>query len=209
MSEPDLSKRLLNMGSGSREESGLGSRKQNVEDYDKAVSGPPETPKATPAQNNPDKINKHARYGDRKGEVRIPVDQMTRPLGSFKKGTDYVSKTGNYQLHEGEKVVPKEDNMADIYAHVPGRTEPKPAKKEIKRMEITKSHNGKHIVKHIHHHPSHEDETHVMNDMAALHSHLEDHAGTPNEGEGAPPEGTPQMTASQGAQPAGAPPAGV
>ena len=206
MPEPDLSKRLLNAGAGGREESGLGNRKQNVEDYDKAVSGPPETPKATPPQDNPDKINKRAKFGDRKGEVRIPVDQMTRPLGSFKKGTDYVPKTGNYTLHEGEKVVPKKENMADIYAHVPGRTESKPAKKEIKRMEITKSHNGKHIVKHVHHHPSHEDETHVMNDITALHQHMDDHAGTPNEEAGAPPAGTPQMTAS-GAPPAPAAPA--
>jgi hypothetical protein len=63
-------------------------------------------------------------------------------------------------------------------------------------MEITKSHNGKHIVKHIHHHPAHEDETHVMNDMAALHSHVDEHAGAgPSDGS----EGAPQMTASQGA----------
>jgi hypothetical protein len=210
MPEPDLSRRLLNMGAGSREEGGLGARKKNAEDYDKAVSGPSDLPKATPTQDNPDKINKRAKFGDRKGEVRIPVDQMTKPLGSFKSGTDYVPKTGNYQLHEGEKVVPKKENMAaDIFAHVPGRTEPKPAKKEIKRIEITKSHNGKHTVKHIHHHPAHEDETHNMNDMAALHSHLEDHAGTPNEGEGAESTGTPApapMTPSMGAP---APQAGV
>jgi hypothetical protein len=166
----------------------------------------PETtlPKATPAADNPDKINKHAKYGDRKGETRIDVSQMTKPLGSLKNGTPHVPETGNYKLHKGEAVVPKEKNMSDPFALVPGRTEPKSAKKEIKRMEITKSHNGKHIVKHVHHHPSHEDETHVMNDMAALHSHLDAHnddaSGTP---------AAPQMTASQGAPaapPAGAPP---
>ncbi len=172
----------------------------------------PDLPKAPPPQMNVDKVNPKAKYGARKGEVRIPVDQMTKPLGSFKEGTDYVPKTGLYKLHEGEAVKTKEENMADVYAHVPGRSEAKPAKKEIKRMEITKSHNGKHIVKHIHHHPAHEDETHVMNSMADLHSHLEDHAGTPNEGEGSPDAGTPQMTPSMGApaNPAGqAAPAGM
>lgn len=188
----------------------LAVKRHSMDEAKSALTGSyPVLPKATPAQENPDKINKHAKFGDRKGETRINVDQMTKPLGSLKKGTDYVPKTGSYKLHEGEAVVPKEKNMAaDIYAHVPGRTEPKPAKKEIKRMEITKSHNGKHIVKHIHHHPSHEDETHVMNDITALHQHMDDHAGTPNEEAGTPPAGTPQMTASQSAPPAG-PPAGV
>src|ERR1017187_5038563 len=32
------------------------------------------------------------------------------PLGNYKKGTPYVPKTGNYKLHEGEAVIPKEKN---------------------------------------------------------------------------------------------------
>jgi hypothetical protein len=163
-------------------------------------------PAAAPPQ-EVDKVNKKGKFGTHKGEDRnLPVDQWAKPLGSFKRGTDYVPKTGVYKLHEGEAVKTKEENKMDAFAHVPGRTEPKPAKKEIKRMEITKSHNGKHIVKHIHHHPAHEDETHVMNDMAALHSHMEDHAGTPNDGEGAesaPPESPAPMTPSP--SPAGSP----
>ena len=39
-----------------------------------------------------------------------------------------------YKLHEGEKVIPKEKNM-DAFALVPGRSESKPPKKEIKRMD--------------------------------------------------------------------------
>jgi hypothetical protein len=34
-----------------------------------------------------------------------------RVLGSYKKGTDYVPKTGLYKLHEGEAVKTKEENM--------------------------------------------------------------------------------------------------
>lgn len=60
-------------------------------------------------------------------------------------------------------------------------------KKEISDMHIKMSHNGKHIVTHKHHHPEHHpDETHVMGNMADLHSHMEDHLGTPNAGEAAP-----------------------
>lgn len=137
---------------------------------------------------------------------------------SYKKGTDFVPKTGPAILHKGEAVTPAKDNpMSDMFDKVPGRkSEEKPPKKSIKRIEITKSHNGKHIVKHVHHHPAHEDETHVMNDMAALHSHLEDHAGTPNEGEGpeSAPAGAPaQLAASAppvpGTAPTAVPGAGV
>lgn len=63
----------------------------------------------------------------------------------------------------------------------------KKPKKEIHKIEITKSDNGKHIVTHKHHHPEHyKDEMHVMEDMGHLHNHMEDHAGTPNDGEAAP-----------------------
>ncbi len=83
-------------------------------------------------------------------------------------------------------------------------------KKEIREMSITKSHNGKHIVTHKHHHPEHHpDETHVMDNMAALQGHMEDHAGTPNEGEAAPASpdagGPAQMTAAPSPMPAPAP----
>jgi hypothetical protein len=80
-------------------------------------------------------------------------------------------------------------------------------KKSIKRMEHTKTHSGHHVVTHFHHHPhdgSEHNETHVMNNMADLHSHMENHAGTPNAGEGAPDANTPQLTASPAPAPAAA-----
>jgi hypothetical protein len=132
---------------------------------------------------NPDKIKKHAKYGDRPGEKRINVSDMVKPLGSFERGTDYVPKTGDYKLHEGEKVTPAKDNMADLYDKVPGRKSEGKPKKEIKHIITSKTHDGKYLHKHVHHHPSHEDETHVSNNMAELHNHFEDHAGTPNMGE--------------------------
>ena len=49
-------------------------------------------------------------YGSGPGEKVIDTHEMTKPLGSYKNGTDYVPKTGVYKLHEGEKVVPKDEN---------------------------------------------------------------------------------------------------
>lgn len=40
-------------------------------------------------------------------------------LPSYKHGTDYVPKTGPAILHEGEKVTPKEDNVATKKKHNP------------------------------------------------------------------------------------------
>jgi len=131
---------------------------------------------------------------------------MLGALGSFEKGTDSVPKTGVYKLHEGEAVIPKDKNMHDmkdkaIASLSDGEKKPK---KEIKEMVHRKSANGKHIVVHRHHHPEHHpDEEHALEDISALHNHMEDHAGTPNEGEAAP-EGAsapPQMTAAPSAAP--------
>jgi hypothetical protein len=79
-------------------------------------------------------------------------------------------------------------------------------KKEIKRMIHEKSHNGGHIVTHEHHHPEHHpDEKHTFADLAGVHAHMEDHTGTPNEGEQAPAgDGPPQMTAAPSPMPAAA-----
>ena len=199
----DLNKKLLNMGKGSREESGLGNRKQNEEEYEKAVGGPPEMPKANPPQ-QVDKIHPGAKYGDKPPEKRIDVDQYIKPLGSFEHGTDYVPKTGNYQLHEGEKVTPKEDNMADskVFDMVPGRSTKKPAK-AIHKIEIRKSHDGKHILVHKHHHPTHHpDEEHVATDMAGLHDHLD---ANPVEAQAPPMPGEAPAGAPSAAPPAAPP----
>lgn len=77
----------------------------------------------------------------------------------------------------------------DPYAGIT-KGDAKPAK-EIKEMVHTKSHNGKHIVTHRHHSPAHHpDETHVFDSMTGVHDHMDDHAGTPNEGEAAPAAGS-------------------
>ena len=192
----------------------LAQKKQNINEFQGVpLTGTPERPAgATGVGTIKDKINPTARYGDRGREQRIDTSKMTPALGSFAKGTSHVPKTGIYKLHEGEAVIPKEknmDSMKDKMTDALGGSDKKP-KKEIKEMHVRKTANGKHIVTHKHHHPEHHpDEEHSMENMAALHQHMEDHAGTPNEGEGAEsaaPAGAAQMTAAP--SPAGAPAAG-
>ena len=136
----------------------LKAKKANIDEYNKAFEDKP-IPKAEPVTpSHTDLVNPKRTYGDKsgqkKGEKRIPnIDEMRKPLASLKEGTDHVPKTGIYKLHEGEKVVPKKENQMDhekVFEGVPGRSSEKPPKKEIKEIHIRKSHNGKHIVKHIH-----------------------------------------------------------
>jgi len=70
-------------------------------------------PKPVPPDTSADRINPAAKYGDKPGEKRIDVSDMTKPLPSYKHGTDYVPKTGPAILHEGEKVTSAEDNVAE------------------------------------------------------------------------------------------------
>jgi hypothetical protein len=175
------------------EAAGIKATTDNVKDYMKSIEKEPPAPKAEPVVSDKDKLHPNSKYGDNPGEQRIDVSAMTKPLiQSYKKGTNYVPKTGLAILHKGEKVVPaKENKMDKTYDMVKGMAKDTPPKKEIKTMEHSKSHNGKHIVTHKHHSPAHHpDETHVMNDMAELHAHMDDHAGTPNEGEAAPTDGS-------------------
>jgi hypothetical protein len=194
----------------------LAQKKQNIDEFKGIhVTGTPERP-ATGVGTVKDKVNPKARYGSRPGEERIDTSGMTKPLGSFEKGTSHVPKTGIYKLHEGEAVIPKEknmDSMKDKMMDALGGD--KAPKKEIKEMVHRKTTNGKHIVVHKHHHPAHHpDEEHAMENMAEVHKHMEDHAGTPNEGEAAPADGSAptQLTAAPSPMPApvaGATPAGM
>jgi hypothetical protein len=196
------------------EAEGLKAKKQNIDDYNKSVSGEPEPLKAQGPASNEDKINPNAKFGDRGNEKRIDTRDMTKPLGSFAKGTTKVPKTQVAVVHKGEAIIPAKENPMNKGGMdaVMGLAKDKAPKKEIKEMVHSKSHNGKHVVVHKHHNSAHHpDETHVMNDMAELHQHMDDHAGTPNEGEEAPTgAGAPApMTAAPSPMPPAAGPAGA
>src|SRR5258708_22450593 len=80
--------------------------------------------------------------------------------------------------------------MMDAMAAMDKISPKKTPKKEIKEMVHSKSDNGRHIVTHRHHHPEHhKDEIHAFSNLGEVHDHMEDHAGTPNEGEVSPAAG--------------------
>src|SRR5208282_940923 len=149
---------------GNKETEGLGNELRAKSDMMRAARSESDTP-AAPAPTPAPKTDSGHRYGDRPGEKRIDVSDAMKPLGSFKTGTPYVPKTGVYQLHEGERVVPKEKNTmnaSDAMAGITGKAKPS---KKIKSITHTKTDDGKTVHTHRHHHPEHHsDETHVSND---------------------------------------------
>jgi hypothetical protein len=186
--------------------SSIRAKKENVDDYMKSVAKTPDAPKADPVTSDKDKLHPNAKYGDNPGEKRIDVSDMTKPLvQSYKKGTDYVPKTGLALLHKGEKVVPvKENNMDSTYDMVKGMGKDKAPKKEIEHMRIRKAKSGGHVVEHHHHSSAHPKEEHVMADMKALHDHLDQHMDDsgqePGSGQGS--DQAAQMTAAPSPAPA-------
>lgn len=169
----DAAKSTSPVAPAGNEAAGLKAKKDNIAEYMKAV-GPPnvlDTPKATPAQTNPDKIHPNSKYGSRPGEKRLDVEHM-----SFKNGTTSVPKTGMAKVHKGEAIIPEKENpMSGLFDKVPGRTAEKPPKKEIKHIVTSKTHDGKFLHKHVHHHPAHEDELHVSNDAKERDAHMAAH----------------------------------
>lgn len=150
----------------------------------------PEPPSAPVKAMPVDKVSPKGGYGTGKGEKRINTDEMTKPLGSFKKGGE-VPKTGVYKLHKNEHVLNPEQKeklmhsmglAMDALSHQePDGDEmpPMPGKK-VKHIAVRKADNGGFIAKHMHQ-PPHDmpdmDEEHVMPDMQGLKDHMEQHFG--------------------------------
>ncbi len=169
----DKIKKVANdIDTGNKETEGLGNELRAKSDMIRAARGEFDTP-AAPASKPAPRTDSGARYGDRPGEKRIDVTEAMKPLGSYKSGTPYVPKTGNYTLHEGERVVPKEKNTmnaADAMAGITGKSKPP---KKIHKITTHKSDDGKMIHTHQHHHPAHHpDETHVSNNMKEATDHM-------------------------------------
>jgi hypothetical protein len=165
------------------EAAGLKAKTDQIKQYTDAVSGKQDTPKAPPAAQDFDKINPKAKYGDRPGEKRPDATGMPQ----YKDGTTNVPKTGAAKLHKGEAVIPAKENPMNpdkkMFDMVPGMG--KPPKKELDHIRLRKA-NGGHIVEHHHKAPFEGKEhmkEHVMSDMSAVHDHLENVMGQPNEGE--------------------------
>jgi hypothetical protein len=164
---------------GNQETEGLGNELAAKNGIIKAARGETNEPTSKPpVKREPstwEKIHPMP-YGSRPGEKRIDVTEALKPLGSYKTGTPYVPKTGMYQLHKGEAVVPKEKNTmnaADAMAGITGKSKPP---KKIKTITHHKTDDGKTIHTHKHHFPEHHsDETHVSNDDKEMTAHLAEH----------------------------------
>lgn len=123
---------------------------KDTADQLKGMRDPLSKPASKPASNSSapmDKVNSGAKYGDKPGEEIIDTKDMTKPLGSFKKGGK-VRKTGVYKLHEGETVVPK-DRGTDVLA---GGSKPKVKGSGVTphEMNIRKLDDGSYHVRHSH-----------------------------------------------------------
>lgn len=159
------------------------------------VSPAPDPVKAVRFEPTPaEKVNSRAKFGDRGAEKRIDTTQMTKPLGSFKKGTPHVPETGVYQLHKGEAVIPAKDNpMSGVYDKITeGMKKPK---KVVKEIRTRKAKGGGWIHEHHHTEPAHHPmEEHVSADKDAMMQHMSDH------GDMAEPEAEPNMQSASQAQ---------
>jgi hypothetical protein len=151
---------------------GLKAKKDNIDQYNKAVGGIDDPPRAVPPQTNPDKIHPKSKFGDRPGEKRGDVNTM-----SFKKGTTSVPKTGMAKVHKGEAVVPAEENPMNAAWAGAVKGEEKP-KKEIHEVRTRKAKTGGYIHEHHHKHPEHHPmEEHTSASSRDMLAHMNDNMG--------------------------------
>ena len=134
---------------------------------------------------------------------------------SYKKGTDYVPKTGTAKLHKGEAVLPKETadkyreakmtHHFDVSDELAGTKEEKP-KKEIHHIKTRKAKTGGYIHTHVHTRPEHHpDEEHVSATQDDMVHHMLQNMGEPNPGEAEADAGQSGLPAQGGAPTAAAP----
>jgi hypothetical protein len=174
-------------------------------------------------------------YGTRAGEKRIDTSGMSSDnIKAYDKGGKVNVNDGKHEvaiLKHGERVLTEKQDKA--YQKMKNHGEPdtddvkvydkggkvaagmfdqitkggdKP-KKEIHQMVHTKTHNGKHVVTHKHHSPSHHpDETHMFNNMDEVKDHMDAHAGTDPAAGAAPMTAAPSPMPPAGGAPA---PAGM
>jgi hypothetical protein len=200
----------------SSEAAGIKAKSDNVRDYMNATAKEPDAPKADPVTSEKDKLHPTSKYGDNAGEQRINTSTYDNPLiKSYKKGTDYVPKTGPAILHQGEKVIPAKDNKVDnkvdkTYDLVKGMGKHEAApKKEIAHIKTSKAHGGGYVHEHHHTRPEHHPvEHHVSKDQDAMVDHMMQHMGDQNPGEAdadAGQSGVPVAPPAAGAAPAAPP----
>jgi hypothetical protein len=155
---------------------------------------------------------------DKGGKVNIHDGK--HQLGILKEGERVLTEkeTKKYEKHEKAEKAEKEqkDNPAEeamemkIYDKGGKVATPydmitggKKSPKVIKHHEYSKTHNGKHVVTHKHHDPSHKDETHMFDKFSDAADHMNSNPPQPEAepaapaagpaGAGAPPAAMPAM----------------
>lgn len=115
-----------------------------------------------------------------------PVGPAPRIMGTFKEGGD-VPKTGHYKLHEGEKVITKnqKDQMSHAFglaqSHLAHEKAPEPEhkmpRKKLKSVHTRRAKNGGFIMKHEHHAPHNmqeHDSEHTAGTEAEMLQHMKE-----------------------------------
>jgi hypothetical protein len=135
---------------GNAETDGLGNELHERAAMTAAALGTPTAPVDTkPRAKEPMQPWEHVKRAPIKGEKPISpkdIGDWTKSLGSYKDGCDSVPKTGVYQLHEGEKVVPAHENPdnhdKDTNAVEDAFMEHSPSEKQHFARSMHKLHGG-------------------------------------------------------------------
>lgn len=162
------------------EAEGIKATQANVKEYMDATAKNTPAPKAPTPTSNVDKLNSKAKFGDRPGEERMNVSDMTKPLAQYKHGTTNVPKTGAAMLHKGEAVIPAHENpMSGMFDKVAGMPSAKPPK-VLDHIRTSKAKSGGYVHEHHFTSSEHKPETHVTKSMRDMTDHMKQHLGPPD-----------------------------
>lgn len=145
---------------------------------------------------------------------KVNVHDGKHQLAILKDGERVLTEKQNKKYEKGEK--PDKENPAEdalemkVYDNggkvatpfdmISG---PKKAPKTIQKHEYSRTHNGRHVVTHKHHDPSHKDETHMFEKFSDAADHMNANPPQPEPAEAGAPPAAPAAPAPG----AGAPPA--
>jgi hypothetical protein len=150
---------------------------------------------------------------DKGGKVKkskVNVGDGKHHVAILKEGERVLTEKQNKKYEKSEafdKENPAEDAMeAKIYDKGGKVTAtpydmvsaPKKAPKTIQKHEYHRTHNGKHVVTHKHHDPSHKDEQHMFEKFSDAANHMEQNPPQPEQEmpEAAPAAGAPAAAAA-------------
>ena len=180
----------------------LGGELREKLEMQKAAGDSLKTPTSAPVKPMPvktmpmDKTNSQGPYGTGAGEKRIdtsyPGNPMPKSLMPKMHDGGTVMHSGPHNLQKGEKVLTQEQHgklraamglAHDALSHETEKEKEPEMPKHLKEIHIKELHTGGfHVTKHSGR-PGDEPTVHGAANTDALHEHIEDHMGSPNDGE--------------------------